>query len=84
MANLEELLEAGAKAFINSHRGFKAENGQLSASSIYNWFVADFGGDAKAVLRHAAKYAEPGLKKTLQAAGTINSYGYDWSLNDAE
>lgn len=82
-ANLEAQLDAGAKAYINHPRGFQITSGQVTASSIYQWFQADFGGSAEAVLLHASKYAEPSLKNRLRGITTIDSYRYDWSLNDA-
>lgn len=82
-ANLEAQLDAGARAYINHPRGFDVTSGQVTASSIYQWFQADFGGSSEAVLQHAAKYAEPSLKNRLRGITTIDSYRYDWSLNDA-
>ena len=82
-ANLEKLLDAGATAYINSPRGFQISGRQVTASSIYSWFVEDFGGNARGVLKHAAKYAKPALAKKLSRALSISDYAYDWSLNDA-
>jgi hypothetical protein len=81
-ATLDARLTAGAKAYINNPRGLKVENGSLKASSIYNWFKADFGGAPEGVLAHARTYAEPALKRELESITTIDAYGYDWSLND--
>ncbi|MDX2290571.1 MAG: DUF547 domain-containing protein [Hyphomicrobiaceae bacterium] len=81
-AKLEAQLDAGATAFINHPRGFAVANGAVTASSIYNWFAADFGGSAQGVLDHARKYASPGLKAKLDGITGIDSYQYDWSLND--
>lgn len=83
-AKLEEMLDAGAKAYINSPRGFDTKGGRLKASSIYSWFVSDFDGSASGVLKHAAKYAEPALKAKLTKARKIADYGYDWTLNNAQ
>jgi hypothetical protein len=83
-AKLEVMLNAGAKAYVNSPRGFVRKGGEITASSIYNWFASDFGGNARGVLRHAAKYAEPQLAKKLSSAASITGYEYDWSLNDAK
>jgi hypothetical protein len=80
-AKLETMLEAGAKAFVNSPRGIRLEGGTATASSIYDWFKADFGGD---VLGHMKKYAEPALKAKLDRLTSISSYDYDWSLADAK
>ncbi|MFY0614377.1 MAG: DUF547 domain-containing protein [Hyphomicrobiaceae bacterium] len=82
-AKLDKMLDAGAKAYINSSRGFQAKSGRITASSIYDWFVADFGGSARGALKHAAKYAKPALAKKLAKAIAIADYEYDWSLNDA-
>jgi Protein of unknown function, DUF547 len=82
-AKLEPQLEAAAKAFINSPRGFKLDKGKVTASSIYNWFQADFGKSEGGVLAHAMMYAEPDLKMKLNGVTGIAGYDYDWSLNDA-
>ncbi len=82
-AKLEAQLDAGAGAFINNPRAFTIAGKEITASSIYNWFVADFGGDDAGVLAHARKYAEPALKQQLEGMTEISSYDYDWTLNDA-
>ena len=82
-ANLEKLLDSGARAFVNSPRGFRFEAGRVWASSIYSWFQVDFGGSDQGVLAHAAEFAEPAHRQALQAARGIDEYGYDWRLNDA-
>ena len=81
-AKLEEMLEAAATDFINSPRGFSSKGGEITASSIYEWFAADFGGASGAV-KHALNYAKPNLKSKLISARVISNYEYDWSLNDA-
>lgn len=83
-ARLEAMLEAGARAFVNSPRGIKVEGGKVvHASSIYTWFEADFGGSAAKVLDHVRTYAEPTLKQKLEGITTIVGYDYDWALADA-
>ena len=81
-ATLDAQLNAGAKAYVNNPRGFRIENGVLKASSIYDWFKADFGGAPEGVLAHARKFAGPALKRELESITTIDGFGYDWSLND--
>lgn len=80
---LEEQLEAAAKSYVNSSRGVRLVRGEVIASSIYNWFQVDFGGDARGVLAHLKRYAQPELRTKLAAATTIEGYDYDWNLNDA-
>jgi hypothetical protein len=83
-AKLDAQLEAGARDFINSPRGLKIEGDKVWASSIYDWFKADFGGSVASITAHMAKYAEPELKAKLAKVTAISSYGYDWALADAK
>ena len=79
-ATLDTILDANARAFINSPRGFAFEGGKIKASSIYDWFKADFGGSVDGVLAHARKYATPELNARLTGKTAIDSYDYDWAL----
>lgn len=81
-AKLEVSLDAAARAFVNHPRGFRVDGDGVVASSIYNWFVADFGGSPDGVVKHAIRYSDPQLKASLQKFGEISDYAYDWSLND--
>jgi hypothetical protein len=80
---LEAMLEEAARSYINHPRGFARVDGALVASSIFDWYVKDWGNQA-AVLDHARKYASDQTKTILGAATEIDSHDYDWSLNDAE
>ncbi len=81
-ANTQRLLEGGAKAYVNSARGVKISGGRVQASKIYKWFKKDFGGNEQGILKHLRLYAAPRLAAKLKTARSINSYDYDWSLND--
>jgi hypothetical protein len=81
-ATLDDQLDAGARAFINHPRGLRVEAGRVMASSIYDWFQSDFGGTAAGVLDHARCYASPELKAALDGKTSIDSFDYDWRLND--
>jgi hypothetical protein len=59
----------------------RIEGGRLTVSSIYDWFQADFGGSEQGVIEHLARYADSPLVEKLNGAGGIESYTYDWSLN---
>lgn len=81
--NLETLLEASARAYVNHLRGVRVEeDGRLYVSSIYDWFAADFGGKDARVIEHLRQYAEPALAAQLAAIEKISGDDYDWSLND--
>ena len=83
-ANVERLLEAGARAFVNDSRGVAFDRrGRLVVSKIYSWFREDFGGSTESVLDHLRRYAEPALSEKLEDARRIDKYRYDWSLNGA-
>ena len=83
-AKLEAMLEAGAKAFINSPHGIAIEGGKITASSIYDWFKADFGGSESTIFAHWRKYASPALLARLEKIEKISGYNYDWALADAK
>ena len=81
-ANTEELLDASARAYVNHPRGVDfVDDDFLVISSIYDWYVEDFGGNQTSVLAHLIQYAEAGLAARLKDfAGSVD-YEYDWSLN---
>lgn len=82
--NRERLLESGAHAYVNHPRGVSVDSrGRLTASSIYDWFAADFGGNEQGVLAHLARFADAPLAASLRSADGIRAYDYDWSLNGA-
>ncbi len=81
--NTEALLNAAAREYVNHPRGARIESGRLVVSSIYVWFSEDFGGSDEGVIAHLKRYAEPDLLAGLAAAGRIDDFAYDWSLNDA-
>ena len=80
--NTEELLDAGARAYVNHPRGVEfMDDDFIVISSIYKWYSADFGGTEKSVIEHLVKYADKALATRLRKfAGSVD-YEYDWSLN---
>lgn len=81
-ANIEELLEASARTYINSPRGARVVKGRLHVSSIYKWFQVDFGGSKSGVVKHLRQYAEGDLAEALQTYSKGLRFGYDWNLNE--
>jgi len=82
-ATLDAQLDAGARAYVNHPRGIDVKDGSVQASSIYNWFKSDFGGDDTGVLAHVRRYASSETAAKLKGKSAIDSYAYDWRLNDA-
>lgn len=84
VVNLEEMLDAAARGYVNHPRGVRVENNRVIASSIYNWFQEDFGGNQSGVLEHLRQYANPETEEMLKNARKIHKFEYNWRLNDAE
>lgn len=82
-ANAEDLLETAARDFVNHPRGAQVEDGRLVVSSIYDWFVEDFGGNDRGVIEHLKAHAESDLRAALSRIDRIGADRYDWQLNDA-
>ncbi len=81
-ANTETQLEAGARAYINHPRGTSfVDDDFLLISSIYEWYVEDFGGTEKTVIDHLMQYAEEELAARLKTFSGSIDYEYDWNLN---
>jgi Protein of unknown function, DUF547 len=82
-ATLDSQLDAAARAYVNSPRGVRIDGDDLVLSSIYDWFMEDFGASEEEVIRHLRSYADPGLDAALRRFTTVDDYRYDWDLNDA-
>ncbi|MEM1316187.1 MAG: DUF547 domain-containing protein [Pseudomonadota bacterium] len=80
-AALEEMLEAGARAYVNDPRGARLDGDRLTVSSIYDWFQEDFGGTEAGVLDHLRRYAEPPLRSALEGRTGYDRDDYDWAVN---
>lgn len=82
-ANMDALLDKGARAYVNHPRGARVDNGKLYVSSIYEWFKSDFGGSDAGVIAHLKRYADAPLAKALAGVEKISDDEYDWALNEA-
>lgn len=77
----DQMLDQAAREFINHPRAVGLHGGRLYASSIYDWYIEDFGNSEQGVLEHLRQYAKPELINTLSEFTSIYGYGYDWELN---
>lgn len=86
-SNTQQLLESGARDYVNHIRGVSFEGEDLLMSSIYHWYKDDFGGEDKSLLAHFKQYALPELKAKLikfeRSDGDIE-HSYDWALNEVK
>lgn len=82
-ANMEAMLNEGARNFIEHPRGANFdEKGGLTLSSLFEWYGDDFGDNKSEVLSRLADYASDDRAKLLRAYTSKISYEYDWQLND--
>lgn len=78
-------LNNAAQEFISHPRGVKImQDGNLKVSRIFKWFEKDFGGSQVGTVMHFMKFAGPELASSLSAETMIDSYQYDWALNDVQ
>jgi len=82
-AALEDMLDKGARDYINHERGVRVADATAEVSQIFSWYARDFGGDQASLIAHLQQYASPELRERLSKVERITSYDYDWSLNDA-
>ncbi len=80
--NTKELLSSAAREYVNHPRGVNfMEDNLIIVSSIYQWYLEDFGKNEQDVVGHLRSYAKEKLATDLENfKGTID-YDYDWSLN---
>jgi hypothetical protein len=80
---IDKQLDDAAMAYVNHPRGVSLDDSRLRVSSLYIWYMSDFGGSDREVIRHLMAYAEPELAMRLQGHERIDDDAYDWRLNDA-
>ncbi len=82
-ATLDAMLTRGARDYINHARAVALAGDSVRCSQIFSWYAADFGASQGELIAHLQQYASPELKAELAKVAVIDSYDYDWSLNDA-
>ena len=79
--NVEEQLDAGARAYVNHPRGAHFEDEVLVLSSLFDWYADDFGSSREERLTYLATFAGPDLAGRLKNHRGPIRYDYDWALN---
>ncbi len=82
-ANLQVLLEAETRRFLNEDRNVRIDRDSrtVTLSRLFDWYAKDFGGTREAVLGFVARYRLAGeILKT--GKWRIRYFPYDWSPND--
>lgn len=82
--NIVQKLDEAAAAYIHNPRGVNVyDDGRITVSKLYSWYMDDFGGSETAILAHLYQYAKPELKAVIEKVDHIPAFTYDVSLNDA-
>jgi hypothetical protein len=84
VANVDSLLNEGARRFLNQQRNVNIDLARhvVTMSSIFTWFGTDFGSGETQRLQFIARYRDDGAK-LLSQSWTLRYADWDWSLNDA-
>jgi hypothetical protein len=80
--NTDELLDKGAREYINHPRGAGFDDGTLVLSKIFSWYGEDFGDTEGERLNYLSRFAEPDLSEKLRTYDGKITYEYDWDLNE--
>lgn len=81
---LDAMLEAGARDYVNHPRGARFDDdGALHLSSIFDWYREDFPRGRQALTNWLADRARPSLAARLRGHDGRIRHDYDWSLNAA-
>ncbi len=82
--NLERLLDAGERAYLEHPRGLLlTASGTLQLSSIFDWYQTDFAADQPGLLRYLGSVRTDLAESLSNFSGKV-AYAYDWSLNSAD
>lgn len=79
--NMEAMLEAATRGYVNHSRGAHVAGGRLYLSTIFDWYGGDIGNEA-AIVDFVRHYAEPPLAGAIGNTTSFSDGGYDWALND--
>ena len=80
--NMEALLDHGAREYVNHPRGVDiVDEDFIVLSSIYDWWILDFGDSREGVFAHLVRYADDDLATKLEGFAGAIDYEYDWDLN---
>ena len=79
--NTQDLLNTLARNYINHIRGSEFVDGRLTLSSMYSWYMNDFGGTELRIKEHLMRYVSPTYKDKIKNYTGSIAYRYDWNLN---
>ena len=81
--NVDELLQKAQNEFFNHDRAIRFEDGNVIASSIFNWYRDDFVESKSQLVPYIGQRVGE-TKKALLAGITRVRFDYDWTLNSPD
>jgi len=75
--NLEQLLDKGAREFVNSDKNVLSDSRNPKLSKIFDWYKSDFTDTGKSLIEYINQYTT----EKIATDATIGYVDYDWSLN---
>jgi hypothetical protein len=84
--HLDAQLEQATRNFLTSEVHLSPDGDTLTASRIFQWYAADFGGESGVLAFIAQHTPDPVLKRHLEDTRrklTLRYAVYDWRLNSA-
>jgi hypothetical protein len=79
-SNTDARMEAATKRYLAAPTGAVVEAGSLKLSKIFDWYKADFGGDA-GVLAFVKQHLAKDAAAKLGDAPKVSFIDYNWTLN---
>ena len=79
--NHGRLLKQTGRDFVNHQRGVSLSKGKLEASSIFDWYQADFAKSEKSLLKVFAHYSDDRQALYLLGFSGNIKFHHDWTLN---
>lgn len=76
---LNQQLDAAAIEFINSDKAYRKDGDKIILSSIYDWYMNDFGSGDQSISLHLKQYHVDFIDKFDNNAVIFD---YDWTINE--
>jgi hypothetical protein len=80
-STLEAMLEERTRVYVQATTVVNAEARQVQVSTLFNWFAADFGGEAGVREFVAARLDDAAAAQVRDGSFTLTYAEYDWALN---
>ena len=80
-STLEAMLEERTRVYVRASTVVNEQARQVQVSTLFNWFAADFGGEAGVREFVAARLDDAPAAQVRDGSFTLTYAEYDWALN---